>query len=194
MLSPIEPAILNRLNPADPNELCVFCWAGLRNLNDGHVAPALYLNAFRDVHAIIKQNWDPGTRARDRDSKTGDRDGAPHAIHYHRSTSACLRAVQGDGGSRPIVLDLDLDYFTRAHPSAERHRQIRLPDASIRQTLDPAFPFMAELLPRLSGMTIALEPGYCGGILNSLRILDTVCHTLFRGAGLSRFAARGGSA
>ena len=179
---------LASLNVADPNELALFCWLGLRSLNDGHIAPALYLNALGDVHALIKQDWQPGIPARERGYEIVDREGQPHVINYHRRALSCRRALKGNDSPGPIVLDLDLDYFTRDHPSGDRFRQIRLSDHAIEALLDTTRPFMAQLLPRVVGMTIALEPGYCGGIHNSLAILDVVCRTLFSGARCSRLA------
>jgi hypothetical protein len=49
------PEILASLNPKDENELSFFCWAGLRSLNDGQIAPAQFLNAVGDVYIILKQ-------------------------------------------------------------------------------------------------------------------------------------------
>lgn len=175
-----SPRTLKRLNLADEKEVAVFCWAGLRSLNDGHIAPALYLNALKDVHAIVKQDWAPGVLAPNRNGEIVDRHGYRHAIHYHRSPAAFLRVIQNRAHLGRFVIDLDLDYFTRQHPSGEHGRQIRLPDTVVRRMLDPARPFMDALLPRLAGMTIALEPEHCGGIANCAHLLDLVSSTLFR--------------
>ena len=188
-----NPDVLDALNTGDSNELAFFCWSGLRSLNDGHVAPALYLNAFRNVHAIIKQDWYHGSKASDRRCNILDNHQKPHTIRYHRSPSAFLRALRNDANTHPIVLDLDLDYFTREHPSGDLFRQIRLHDGVIRRTLDVGRPLMSALLPRIVGITIALEPCYCGGVLNSLHILDVVCQTLFRGRACQQLATTRGS-
>jgi len=172
------PRILESLNPRDENELGLFCWLGLRSINDGHIAPAAYLDAFQNVHAIVKQGWDTGKR--ERDGRLIDRNRREHRIEYHRSPAAFLRAFRKIEPGRQVLLDLDLDYFTRPDRSKEHRRQQRLSDDRIRQVLNPSGPLMEALLPRLAGMTIALEPEYCGGISNCVHLLDTVSDVLFQ--------------
>jgi hypothetical protein len=143
------------------------------------VAPALFLNAFRNVHAIVKQDCDRRTRASDRRYEITDQHGQQHVIWYHRSPSAYLRDIHADHATYPLVFDLDLDYFTREHPSSDCSRRIALPDQRVGRTMDTKRAFMSTVLPRLVGMTIALEPRYSGGILNSLHLLEIVCRAIF---------------
>jgi hypothetical protein len=176
---------LKKLDPSDENELSLFCWAGLRSLNDGHVAPALYLDAIGDVHAIIRQDWGAGVSEHDRRSKIVDRHGRSHTIRYYRSPATFMRTNENGDNSRSVIVDLDLDYFTRQHSSDVHGRQIRLPDSVVRKTLEPSAAFMQTLLPRLAGVTIATEPEHCGGMANCLHILGVVNEVLFNGSLLS---------
>src|SRR5690606_41165333 len=49
---------LIQLNQADEEEVAFFCWAGLRQINDGQIAPALWLNALGNVYVIQRQRQD----------------------------------------------------------------------------------------------------------------------------------------
>ena len=46
---------LKRLDQSNEQEVAFFCWAGLRPINDGHIAPAIWLNALGNVYILQKQ-------------------------------------------------------------------------------------------------------------------------------------------
>lgn len=172
------PAQLKTLNPKDGNELSLFCWAGLRSLNDGQIAPAQYLNAIGDVYVVLKQYGSRRKMYEEYRKRTQkDLDGNAHQIHYYDSPEDFLDE-HGDDPVHPLVLDLDLDYFTTAANSGEHGAQERVSDRAIRKVVSPDGPLMRWVFPRLHGFTIALEPKYCGGVHNCAHILDVVGSTL----------------
>src|SRR5580700_2688388 len=71
---------LRRLNQESDQELALFCWAGLRSLNDGHIAPAVWLNSLGNVYIVQKQH----RHCSSQDRVMKDRYGKPHHIFYFR--------------------------------------------------------------------------------------------------------------
>ena len=173
------PAELEQLNPVDENELSLFCWARLRSLNDGHIAPAQYLNAIGDVYVILKQRKEEReTHEVYRRRTQKDRYGNVHHVHYYDTIEEFLRE-HGTDRVHPLVLDLDLDYFTTPDESGELGSEKLVSDRAIEKVMSPAGPLMQWVFSRLAGFTIALEPHCCGGIRNCMHILDVVSDTLF---------------
>jgi len=175
------PEVLDRLDYGNGAELAMFCWCGLRPFNDGHIAPAAFLNSVNDVYVILKQKEDQRRDYPDLYHRPfADRFGNQHMIHYYSSVNEFLRAHEGDP-CHPIIFDLDLDYFTKYHGDdfPERGTGEPVSNRTIRGLVKSDSRFMQWLLPRMCGMTIALEPECCGGMHNSLRILDVVSSALF---------------
>jgi len=159
---------LKRLNQRDENEVGFFCWAGLRSLNDGHIAPAMWLNAIGNVYAVTKQ-WD---EPEENDCILTDRYGQEHAVTYLRSPEEFVdlwrESDRGDG----LMWDIDLDYFTEADRASGQRCTPMLPDEEIAKALDPSQEWVREVLTNLRGVTIALEPEYTGGLSNSLHLFQ----------------------
>lgn len=173
------PTELEQLNPKDDNELSLFCWARLRSLNDGHIAPAQYLNAIGDAYVILKQRKEDREMHdfyRKRTQK--DRYGNIHHVHYYDTIKQFLKE-HGCDLIHPMVLDIDLDYFTTPDNSHELGAEHLVSDRAIRAVVSPSGSLMQWVFQRLAGFTIALEPEYCGGIRNCMHILDVVSDTLF---------------
>ena len=169
------PEIINKLDD-NTIELAIYSWYGLRQLNDGHIAPAMYLNAINDVYVILKQEHNQ----RSETNPFIDKFGNQHMVHYYYSTEDFLNAHEQDE-DYPLIFDLDLDYFTeqkdRNNPT---YRDITLvSNQEIHNIMNNSSRFMHWLFRRMCGMTIALEPKYCGGIHNCLQILNTVSSCLF---------------
>ncbi len=158
---------LRRLNQQDENEVGFFCWAGLRPLNDGHVAPAVWLNAIGDVYAITKQRDDSQCE----DRTISDRYGREHRITYLQRPADFFALWVKDGRGDGLLWDIDLDYFTRAEEVPDQSYTPMLPDRAIADELDPSQEWVREVLMNLRGLTIALEPAYTGGLTNSLHLL-----------------------
>ncbi len=170
------PDEIKQLNPTDENELSLFCWAGLRSLNDGQIAPAQYLNAVGDVYVILKQFKEEDS-TEDRHRTQVDMNGTTHGIFYYDTPEDFLKAHANDP-VHPLILDLDLDYFTSDANSGEHGDQQRVSDREIKKVVSLDGPLMRWILPRLDGFTIALEPKYCGGVGNCAHILGVVSSTL----------------
>ena len=173
------PEELKELDPRDENELSLFCWARLRSLNDGHVAPAQYLDAIGDVYVILKQHADEQVVCEEYRKRTQvDMHGTPHQVHYYDTIEQFL-AEHGSDAVHPLVLDIDLDYFTMPGASSEKGAEKLVSDRVIKKAVSPTGPLMQWAFPRLAGFTIALEPEYCGGIRNCMHILEVVSDALF---------------
>jgi len=142
--------------------------------NDGHILPAVYLNAIDEVYVLLKQRGaKPGSHNRVHE----DRGGRPHHIRYYADVEEMADEI-GTAAPCDIVLDIDLDFFTES-PDDEFASIRIVPDGTIEEILRPDGPLMSVLLPRLTGITLALEPRYCGGLSNSLRILSVIDTLLF---------------
>lgn len=161
----IESELL-RLNQRDENEVGFFCWAGLRSINDGHIAPAMWLNAIGNVYAVVKHR----DASEPRKWTLTDRHGREHSVTYVRSPAAFVKSwrqsEQGDG----LLWDIDLDYFTESKAVADQQYSPLLPDKTIAKAMDISQEWVQEVLANLRGFTIALEPEYTGGLSNSLHL------------------------
>src|SRR5690606_11399045 len=112
-----DPKILKELNLGNLSELALFCWAGLRSLNDGHIAPAMYLVAFGCVDVIDQQYGAMGGSETLPSIRTSNGTLAP--VRYHRSPSTFVRRSVKVNLPDELVLDIDRDYFTRTRPSGD---------------------------------------------------------------------------
>lgn len=169
------PDVIKKLDYSNLAELALFSWCGLRSLNDGHIAPAMFLNAINDVYVILKQHGH---------FETGepfiDRYGNPHNVHYYYSVEEFLDE-HGCDAVHQCIFDLDLDYFTEI--KSDEWLDAPTLDSVFNQSTSVFFkndsPFMQWLFSRMCGMTMALEPKYCGGLHNCFQIFNEVCSYLF---------------
>ncbi|MBW2021168.1 MAG: hypothetical protein JRI65_14430 [Deltaproteobacteria bacterium] len=157
---------LSNLDISDELEVGFYCWSRLRALNDGHVSPAIFLRFFKNVHALIKQ--DQGETVSIRKDINGD----DHHIFYHYQYDSLIKNLKNSNIDR-VFLDIDLDYFTVDGSGTPMHEN------EIRDLINLEGEFMTWILPRLEGMTIALEPSYCGNVDNCIRFLDIINEELF---------------
>jgi len=147
-------------------EVGFYCWTRLRALNDGHIAPALFLRFFKNVHALIKQ--DQGETVDTRKDIKGD----DHHIFYHYGYDSLIKDLKNSDINR-VFLDIDLDYFTVDESG------LPIPEEEIRGLINLEGELMTWILPRLEGMTIAIEPSHCGNADNCIRFLDILNEELF---------------
>jgi len=165
---------LNSLDLKNQIELALYTWLRLRSLNDGHILPALYLNFFSDVYVLLNRKEDHDERQQ-KDYK--DR---IHKIKFYQHSELLIEDIPPD---TPVFFDIDLDYFAIKNPNAgsvigsERLRS----DDEIRSTLSIDGPLVGPLLNKIVGLTIALEPKYCGGLMNSLHVLNILNSEFFNG-------------
>lgn len=167
-----ECELLKKLKTDDFNAVSHFCWDKLHSLNDGHILAAAYLNVIGDIHVVAKQ--------RDECPEDFvDIAGSIHALWCHESVESLLEAVRGQVCTS-VLFDIDLDYFTESADSCGGGSDLKLVETSeIERCLRPDGDLMSWIFPRLSGMTIATEPEFCGGLLNSNELFRTVHNILF---------------
>ncbi len=79
-----------------------------------------------------------------------------------------------------LVLDLDLDCFT-SPSDADPTQVLPWPRAVIRDFLLPrgSGPFWDQVLERCVGLTLAREPGHCGGLVAAGRLFEDLAQVLF---------------
>ena len=157
----------------------LYTWLRLPPLNDGHILPALYLDFFSDVFVLLNGKHelfdedclDEPTEYQDRHTKT-------HTVRYFTDPKLLIGAIPP---GRDIYLDIDLDFFSDPYSPKENKKgaERQWPANSIRQFLTEPTGVIQSVLPSLVGLTIALEPQYCGGLINSHRALGIINEALF---------------
>lgn len=166
---------LGQLDQDDETEVGVFCWAGLRPLNDGVVAPAMWLNAIGDAYVVLRHQDDWL-----RDSRTiTDRFGQEHKIVYLKSAAEFTERRTADVANRGLIWDIDLDYFTQAEGVPDQQYSPMLLDEVISEELAASNQWLQEVLVDLRGITIAIEPRYTGGLSRSLHLFEQWEKALF---------------
>jgi hypothetical protein len=157
---------LKLLDQTNEQEVALFCWAGLRQLNDGHIAPALWLNVLGNVYVIQKQlqGCKKVTRI------VMDRYGKEHRVHYFRSLGDFSRTFENTRLGTGVIWDVDLDYFTKSGKVSNKRYTSLLSPENIQSLLSPDTPWLSLILQHLECITIALEPEYTGGLSLSLEL------------------------
>jgi hypothetical protein len=157
------------------NNVAAYSFLGLRSLNDGHIFPAQYLNAIRNVYVLYKQRGKQSHRMT-------DQFGNEHETHYVNKPEDLMQKLNLSG-SHPVYFDLDVDYFFRQGRGQIHGAEVMVPEEEIRRLLDLKGGMMTQIMASpLLGMTIALEPTYCGGLKGCTRALSVICETLFDGS------------
>lgn len=175
----IEQQELQKLNLEIPSEIAFFSWAMLHPHNDGHILSAAYLNLIADIFLVRKQE-------NHGDLPLVDMFGNTHHVHSFDNVKDMFNALKNHTGVDKVYFDIDLDYFTESPDSCGGGPELTLvPEDEIITTLDPQSDLMKFILPRLVGMTIAIEPEFCGGYSSAMDIYQTVEKTMFNGQLLS---------
>lgn len=174
-----EQQELEKLNLEIPSDIAFFSWAILNPLNDGHILSAAYLNLIGDIFLIRKQE-------NSGDSPLVDMFGNTHQVHSFDNVKEMFNSLKIHSSVDKVYFDIDLDYFTESPDSCGGGPKLTLvPSDEIIATLDPQSDLMKFILPRLSGMTLAIEPEFCGGYSNAMNIYQTVEKIMFNGQLLS---------
>lgn len=179
--SEVIPDDLDNLNIDNRTELGLFAWLRLRSLNDGHILPALYLNFFSDVYVLLNDREDsPAFKTNRTELQQKDTNGRIHTVKFYQNPQSLIENLPKDS---PVFLDIDLDYFAVENPEAGAvlGSEKLMSDSEIRSFLSINGPLLEPLFNRIIGLTIALEPRYCGGLVNSLHVLDILNQELFEG-------------
>jgi hypothetical protein len=161
----IESELL-ALNQADEEEVALFCWAGLRQINDGHIAPALWLNAIGNVYVIQKQRRDCKSENR----SFTDRFGHEHQVFYFRSLKDFPTTFERTNNRTGVIWDIDMDYFTQGRSVDDQWYTPPLSGQEITAMFQLDILWMPLILKDLKAVTIALEPKYTGGLSVSLEL------------------------
>lgn len=173
----VIPKDLNRLNIKNETELGLFCWLRLCRLNDGQILPALYLDFFDDVYVLLNNK-----SARNLDYPVlhqKGKNGTIHTVRFFRKESDLYDVLINE--DRPVFLDIDLDFFSNPGSTKERGKEVQWPVPSIKKFFSSSEGIISLVRPSIVGMTVALEPSYCGGFKNCFRALSILDQELFGG-------------
>lgn len=163
---------LLELNQTNLSEVSNFIWARFDQTNDGHILCATWLNIVGDI--ILLKN-----SAGEMQDTVTDHKGKEHSIYEFRDFNR-FQDFMLEREDKNIFFDIDLDYFI--HGKGKRMYSddfSRYTDEEIKSIIDYTHPVFKHMLPRMDGITIAQEPGYCGGIRNSCQIMEIVHSQLF---------------
>lgn len=161
----IEKQLLN-LDQDNDQEIALYAWAGLRPMNDGHIYPAVWLNALGNVYIVQKQH----RNCRRETHAVTDRYGNEHHVFYFRSLSDFAKAFERTNTGAGVIWDVDLDYFTRGRSVDDQCYTPPMSGEDIHEMLAADTAWMPLILSDLKGITIALEPQYTGGLSISLEL------------------------
>lgn len=163
---------LKKINQDNLSDVSNYVWAQFDQTNDGHILCAAWLNLVDDV--ILLKNT--GAQMQDRFVDIYDN---KHTIFEFREYQAFEEfLLQRDDEN--IFFDIDLDYFIHGKGSSSYSENFSIySDEDIRQIINPEKPAFQHILPKIDGLTFALEPSYCGGIANSCKIMEIVNSQLF---------------
>lgn len=179
--SDLEREWLRDLDTNDYKAVSFFCWDKLHSQNDGHILAAAYLNIIGDIHVVQKQQKMPVEDFKDIAGRT-------HVIYCYESVDALVEKVSSQNHSS-VFFDIDLDYFTESQESGGGGENVKLvPAEDIRACICQDGKLLSWVFPRMCGMTIATEPEFCGGLVNSNNLFGVVNDALFSPALLSHRA------
>lgn len=169
-----QKASLEQLDQSNLSDVANYVWAQFEQTNDGHILCAAWLDLVGDV--ILLKN-----SAGQMQDAFEDMNGKKHAIYefedYDRFGQFLL-----DRDDRHIFLDIDLDYFIHGKGTRDGYHSDdfrRYSDEEIAGVIDRNNRVFQHILPKIDGLTIALEPSFCGGISNSCAIMEVVNNQLF---------------
>lgn len=167
-----EKKELEELDQSNYSDVSNFCWARLNNNNDGHILDAAYLELVGDVILLKHQGHEAEYDFLDRNN------------HHHRvfekknyQDFADLLLSRND---KNIFLDVDLDYFFHGEGNHFESDSFNIySESEIREIINPYNQLFKSILPKVDGITIAMEPKFCGGMLNSCKVLSVILDQLF---------------
>ena len=157
-----------------PNpEVAKFIKTKLKEL--GHPPSVSELAAIEEQAAKLDKDLFKGTE----DENFIDHWGNEHKIRCFDSKENLLNELL-QNNINEIYFDIDLDYFTESNDSCGGGEDLVLmDDQDILSLLNIDSEFMQWIFKRMEGMTIATEPKWCGGLINSNKIYKILDNTLF---------------
>ena len=163
---------LKKLDLKNLFEVSFFAWVKLSTTNDNHIISAAYLDLIGDVYVVCKSisEWKD-----DEVKEIVDFKGKKHFMRKYKNYQALIDYVQTQTIEH-IYFDIDLDYFTIKNNSGNTKRCFTyMKDKEIKEIFNLESPLTQWIFERMDGLTIALEPGYTGGIDKAMKyynILD----------------------
>lgn len=170
---------LAELNTNDDNEVALYAWTQLNSLNDCHILAAARLGIIGNVYVLCKQD-DP------EEMSFHTLNGTSTVRAFHDVT-AFVDVIQR---SESVILDIDLDYFTTQseYDDSNTIRVSRNNQIEMETLLAPSGEIISAVLPVLNGVTIAIEPEWCGGFARAHRLFACLNRILFDNTLLSNSA------
>ena len=168
---------LELLDQRNENEVGFFCWAGLRAINDGHIAPAVWLNAIGSVYVLQKQMT--ADECRDQNYQLSNRYGKNVNVKFFSSMKGLHTALLSRPPRTRTIWDVDLDYFVTKTSDGGKGDAKLIPPSRVKEQTSCHNPVVSLILENVQGITIALEPEYTGGLARSLLLYKTWEGTLF---------------
>lgn len=172
-----EPAAKQALQNFDniaPADLSYHIWRCMSPYNDDHLLTAAWLGIINDIWLVYKQKFrGPDTII--------DRHGNSHHIYKFHSLAEAVKHYRYQHHNREVIWDIDLDYFTNSPEFIGGGDHVnRVSDDEIARAIGPNSDLASVLIPDLTGITIATEPKFCGGIKMMTQILSKVDELFFR--------------
>lgn len=171
-----DPKELKRLNQNNPAEVSLYAWTSLPCSNDGHILPAIWLNAIGNVYVVQKDLDDDGCEMESREY--ANRYGQKRNIFYFRSLREMAKCFWDTSSGTGVIWDVDLDFFI-TEEGGGRDGFPTVAKRSIRSMLSHSKPWMQSIMHDLRGITIALEPEFTGGLSRTLELYKTFESSLF---------------
>lgn len=163
---------LTNLNLSNLAEVAKFTWSGLDVHNDSHLLAAAFLNLIGDVYLLKNYGTYQESSYIDNFSNTH------HIYEYHVQDDFLEATLTKD--FTQVLLDIDLDFFIKNKVEAHQMQEVEVStDQEITEFMQLHSDLFHHLFPKLRGITIATEPRYCGGILQSNRILEAFLNCWF---------------
>lgn len=163
---------LNHLDLSNHAEVARFSWSVLDNHSDSHILSAAYLNLIGDIYLLKNYGTYQKSVCKDTFSNT-------HQVFEFHSQEDFKETVLSKDFSQ-VCLDIDLDYFVKNKVGVHQLQDVEAyANREISEFMECNSKLFDHLFPKLTGITIATEPRYCGGIMQSNRILKAILNSLF---------------
>lgn len=168
---------LDNLDLTSNGDVSIFSWAKLAGNNDGHILSAAYLNLIGNIYVHCRQEMGRDTWE---DEELTDRYGNKHTIKKFNTYEGLQNALL-KSSETSVFFDIDLDFFSLKNGLSDGSFEFTyLSDDEIRKMLDIDNPLIKWIFERLKGITIATEPGHCGGLIKSNKFLNLISDIYFK--------------
>lgn len=169
---------LKLLETDNKAKVAFYTWARLEHTNDVQIQSAILRNKIQNVYVICRQK-----SSRDNPMIIEDYEGNKHKIFLFEDINEFEKVIPSLKEEH-IFWDIDLDYFTLCNPPSMNgtisgKKYTYLSKIAIEKLLSVQQPAVRWILERIEGMTIAMEPDFCGGLKQSNRLYSIIERVLF---------------